>query len=163
MRRRPAFSLAELVVAMTAGSVLLTVAIGTVHRSMTVHRQGQTHDRGSRTLARLARDFRRDVRHAATAELDGKRLTLSPADGSSAPPVVYEVDGHRLSRRQRRRGEAVRLETYEVNAETEFSIASTRATSQLRLIVAEPTLVAGAPRRLLAVIEATPGGGRPKP
>lgn len=159
MKCRPAFTLAELVMVMTAGSVLLTLSIGTVHRSMTIHREGEARVRGGRTVARLARDFRRDLRQAASAELDGTRLTLAPPEGVEAAPIIYEVVDHRLIRRQQRGEDAVRQEVYELTARAEFSLATVPETSQIRLVVSEATPLGEEKTRLLAIVEATPGAG----
>lgn len=163
MTRRSAFTLAELVVVLTAGSVLLTIAITTVHRSMSIHRQGERHDRDHATVARLSREFRRDVRLAAAAELKAGVLTLIPADTKRQTPITYEVVEGRLVRRQPRAEGLERREVYEFGSNVEIALTRLPESSQIRLLIAAATSLEHEPTRLLLIVDATPGAGVPTP
>ena len=163
MKRRSAFTLAELVVVMTAGSVLLTLAIGTVHRSLSIHRQGEQRDRDLATAARLSREFRRDLRQAAGAVLDAGKLTLSPVSGAREAPITYEVVEHRLVRRQRRGEGLERREVYEFDATAGITLASLPESGQIQLLITTQTPLKQHPSRLLLRVAATPGGGAVTP
>ena len=70
MKTRHAVSLVELLVVMSACSIILTMSAGLVHRAM--HAQSATHAffDGERSALRLSEQFRDDVHQAATATVE---------------------------------------------------------------------------------------------
>lgn len=140
MRTRSAMSIAELLVTMSACSVILTMSAGLIHRSM--HTQSNSRDfyDAERTALRLGRQFRHDV-HASTA--------ASVTDGDRDEKVVLRLqlqDG-RTVEYSRSAGHVLRLlsQEGEVAARDEFPFPSPielefhEAESATRIILAITT------------------------
>ena len=96
MRRSRAFTLVEMLMTMTMGSSLMLLAIGLVHQSMAVSKLSKTREEHSRSLARLAQQFRSDV-HLATAlvSVSPDSVSLQLADEST---VIYQRDAANVTR-----------------------------------------------------------------
>ena len=119
MKRRKGFSLVEVLVAITVGSVLLAVAVGLLYSLIEVDRTSREHLRLRIAAARLADQFRRDV-HAAV------RLIAPPAEaeaGAEAPAawqlelppdraVEYRLEEDSLLRTEQASGEVVKREWF---------------------------------------------------
>jgi hypothetical protein len=73
MNRRAA-SLIELLLAMSACTVILTMSVALIHRIMHVQSKTRAIDDGERAALRLSEHFRRDVHAAASAEADSANL-----------------------------------------------------------------------------------------
>lgn len=149
-RRRPSrgYSLIEMVLVIGAVSVVLGVCATTLIGLFRIDRAGRAAVNDATTLARLARQFRQDVRAAGGAKrLDDKPdrtgLELTRADGES---VVYRVEGKRLVREDRRGDRVGARESY-----------ATERLGPVAFGVEEP--------RVWATLSRRPGEGRalPKP
>ncbi len=81
MKGRPGFTLVELLVVMSAGGTLAVLAIGIVHRTMTVYSAASEHEATHRTAARLSHRFRRDVHAAARVTLSDEEKADLPSGG----------------------------------------------------------------------------------
>ena len=68
MTRRHAHSLVELLLAMSACTVILTMSAALIHRVLFVHSKTQAIIGGERAALRLSEHFRRDVHAAESAE-----------------------------------------------------------------------------------------------
>ncbi len=112
--RKAAYTLIEMVVVMSIGSVIMLTSVSWIHRSMTLSKQLQVQQDHQTHLMRLAQVFRSDVRNAAAASIDNDRLTLTPptsqpeaqteaesgteANEPANRQVQYQVDGSRVHR-----------------------------------------------------------------
>jgi prepilin-type N-terminal cleavage/methylation domain-containing protein len=88
MNRRRGVSLVELLLAMTALSIILTLSVGLIHRMLRVQMQSRASADSERTALRLAGTFRRDVWQAASAAALG-------GDAASSVLVRLELPNHR--------------------------------------------------------------------
>ena len=127
---RRAFTLIEMLVAISVGSVLMGIAVSLLLVLLGAEQSGRTHAERSESLQRLADQFRRDV-HAAVGEVaaggedqHGCRLRL--AGGES---VRYAIGGGGLSREERKGSEVVRGESYALPKDSTTAIAIDRTTS----------------------------------
>jgi hypothetical protein len=83
MKTRRAISLVELLVAMSAATLVLTLSATLIHRAMHTHTRTQKFFEAERSSLRLCEQFRHDVEHAARATLaaplpsEGVFLTLA--------------------------------------------------------------------------------------
>lgn len=74
MNRRRAISLIELLLTMSACSVILTMSATLIHRAMHAQSKARAIFDGERAALRLSEHFRRDVHAATAAETDGMSL-----------------------------------------------------------------------------------------
>ena len=125
MNRRHAHSLVELLLAMSACTVILTMSAALIHRVLFVHSKTQAIIGGERAALRLSEHFRRDVHAAESAEkgdmngAGGVVLRLKLAEGQS---IEYRrAEGTVL--RVLLEGEAVRgREEFDFPGEIELTI-----------------------------------------
>ena len=78
MKRRRGFSVTELLVVMSVGSVVLTMSAVLIHRLMQTESQARRFYNVERTVLRLSDQFRRDVHGAGAAAIDNPAGTDSP-------------------------------------------------------------------------------------
>jgi hypothetical protein len=83
---RPAYSLVELLVVLTASTVGLGLATGLLHRGLSLQSQARCLCDEERTALRLARQFRADI-HLASAI----RIPSRPDEATAGP--LLEIDG----------------------------------------------------------------------
>lgn len=114
MNKRQAFSLAEMMVVISVGSVLMGLALGMVHRTMRAESTARTHARVERTAARLSRQFRHDIHQAESITLDDPtadmpllRLTLP-----GQQPITYRIEDSKILRQQQRSDEQTSRELF---------------------------------------------------
>ncbi len=111
---RHAFTLAELIVAMTTSAVLFMLAIGVVERVMKLSTDAGARAEHQASLARLGSQLRNDV-HAAkevdvTTDDSGLRLTLKDSQNQT---ILYTVSGAVVTRESDAEGSAAKVrETY---------------------------------------------------
>lgn len=110
--RRPAchfgYTLVEIIIVMSIGSVVMLTAVSWIHRSMLLSKQIQSQQDHQSNLIRLAQFFRNDARNAVTATIHSGELVMtlvadqpadSPSDTSaSQQQVQYHIDGSRIDR-----------------------------------------------------------------
>ena len=140
MRTRHATSLVELMVIMSACSIILTTSAGLVHRAMHAQSATRSFFDGERSALRLAEQFRSDV-HVATAAVvtdgahrDGLFLRLDLADGNT---IEYRQADSKVTRLLTQHGSG--------DSRAEFAF-----TAPLELAVRDET----SPRRLILSITA---------
>lgn len=112
---RSGYSLIEMVLVIGAITVLLGLCAGMIHRLLKLDRVARAHLTETATVARLARQFRQDVRASMRAEPGGDAdhpgsvLELSRSDNEW---VSYRPEGRSLIRTHRRTGQVDRRESY---------------------------------------------------
>jgi hypothetical protein len=74
MKPRRAISVVELMVFMSAASVVLTMSAALVHQAMRTYSESRGFYDAQRSALRLARQFRRDAYEAKAASVDGDNL-----------------------------------------------------------------------------------------
>lgn len=145
--------LVELLVCMAAGSTLMMLAIGLVHQSLTISREGAHDVDRIRTVARLASQFRHDAHRAAEASAKSEaELRLKLSDASE---VVYRVSDHRLTRRHQLASGQVQNESFDFDSSDSLTLAAPAEPDRAELrIVRDTGLRDVAPRTVLHVIAA---------
>ena len=121
MRRRHGSTLVELMVYLGVSTVLLSMAIGLLHRVMFAEQRIRKNDDAQRSALRLGQQLRHDVRMARSADVSQSaatsRLELTlPA----AERISYEItDGHVVRiETLPSSNDAVRRESYDLGEET---------------------------------------------
>lgn len=122
MTRRHGFTLSELVVAMSAGSALMIVAVGLLHQSLSLSSVARQRNDYLRTSRQLARQFRTDVHLATEATVSQQgSLELKNSDQSV---VSFQADSNRVIRVQSQKDGPARRWEYILlsNATATFSL-----------------------------------------
>ncbi len=91
MIRRLGSTLIELVLSMSAGSVVMLLAISLVHQTMTLSERSRHRSDDNRVLDQLAQRFRSDVHLALNVDTDANAsnaLTIKVSDGSTVTYVA---------------------------------------------------------------------------
>jgi prepilin-type N-terminal cleavage/methylation domain-containing protein len=110
---RRAVSLIEMLVVIAVSTVLMTVAVTTLHTLMQAEHNGRNHAGQAATLARLADQFRSDA-HAALRPIaaDGEAGDQWQFALANRAEVTYEALPGEIQRRERIAGKLVRQESY---------------------------------------------------
>ncbi|MBX6314322.1 MAG: hypothetical protein IRY99_15625, partial [Isosphaeraceae bacterium] len=101
MRRRRGTSLVETMVVIATGGLVLGLCVILIQALLKLDRAGRSHLVEGMTLARLARDLRRDARAATAAEVKAgdagpeTRLALTLPSGRS---IEYQIQARGLAR-----------------------------------------------------------------
>ncbi|QDV67841.1 hypothetical protein Poly24_15450 [Rosistilla carotiformis] len=148
------FTLVELVVAMSFGSVLMLLAIGIVHQSLTFSQLGQARADQDRALVRLDRQFRQDVhRSEGFEQSDPQTLQLTIDDSR----VVYTFGTHTIQRQTEVNDKQQDRELFELNDRSQIELLTLDAPQRLGIVVrSDPQLHGVAPRTDRQII-AVPG------
>jgi hypothetical protein len=101
--------LIEMVLVIGAATIVMGLCASVLSGLFRIQRSGQAGVVDATALARLARQFRQDVRAADAAKPGAGTLELT---GQGAASVVYRVEGRRLLREARRGGEVRAREAY---------------------------------------------------
>ena len=114
---RRGVSLAELLLAMSACSVILTMSVGMIHRVMHTQSRTRSFFDGERAALRISRQFRQDVHSARSAVTDADRLV---------PEVLLQLEMEDEQTIEYRRVNAglqrVLLEKDEVHSREEYAV-----------------------------------------
>jgi type II secretory pathway component PulJ len=99
MKRKPGnfrvgFSLIEVLLAVTSGSVVMVLAVSLVHRGMAYQADTQTRVEQSTSFNRFVEQFRSDVHRATRVEATDGGLILFTEPSAR---VTYSTDGSRLN------------------------------------------------------------------
>ena len=95
LRARMGFTLIEMVVTITVGSIIMLSAVTIVHRAMNVRVSTMDHFEQTRKLERFISQWRQDVHRAGSIQLDDSRTcTLFNEDSQ----VQYQIQGSSVSR-----------------------------------------------------------------
>lgn len=95
-RGRLGFSLVEVMVFISVGSVIFFLAIQLIHLSMIISRTAGQQREQDATLSRLTRDFRRDMRQAASVTLVSDSELL--AKSKNGPSITWHLSDQKLRR-----------------------------------------------------------------
>lgn len=93
---RQGFTLIELIVFISVGSVIFFLSIQLIHLSMQISQKAKEQWQQDATLSRLSRDFRQDARQAIGFDLSSK--TQLSIDSRSGPSVEWRVEDGRVRR-----------------------------------------------------------------
>jgi hypothetical protein len=158
MKTRRAVSLLELLVIMSASTIVLTLCGLLLHRAMRLQIESRAHVDAERTALRLASQFRRDV-HAARAAVTGNAeqandalLQLELADGRTAQ---YSRDAGTVLRMESGGGKPEWREEFLFPTVNELTIEEEDAPPRLILTVtANPKAVppAGQPLAITRIV-----------
>lgn len=147
---RRGISLVEMIVVIGGLTIILSLCGSLLHTLLRLDRSGRESVNDSTTLARLARQFRRDVRSSHAAKRgDSGSIEFNRSDG---PPVSYRVDGPHLVREERDGKNIVRREAYAVSrlGPLQFEVNG----KLVRLVVARRPSNPLAPARAAVSVEA---------
>jgi hypothetical protein len=141
MTRRRAISLAELLAALTACSVILTVSASLLHRAMHIQSDARTYIDGERSVLRLSDQFRRDV-HQANEAITGDDgagpdvvLRLRFASGET---IDYSNEPGLLRRTVSRAGETISREEFAYSASCRIEVRQAESPGRVLLTVSPP-------------------------
>jgi prepilin-type N-terminal cleavage/methylation domain-containing protein len=153
---RRAYTLVEMIAAISVGSVLMGIAVSLVIVLLRAEQSGRTHAERSESLRRLADQFRRDV-HAAVGETAGAedrhgcRLRFE-----NKTSVQYAVNGNEVSREESVDAKTVRRESYVLPKASTAAVAVDRATSpwtfSLTIVPDDPSLQSNREIRIDALL-----------
>ena len=159
MKTTRAFTLVELVASLSAGSVLLVLAMGTVHRTMRIESAMQNNAAAERTAARLSRQFRHDIHLAESVSLDrqqaGKPALQIILPGQS--PISYRIDDASVHREQTLTDKQVHHEQFMFPENFVMNFQELTAPQRVVLTVHSETGLTNAPPRLELHVEAVIG------
>ncbi len=110
---RKAFTLIEMLIAITIGSSLMVTSVALLHRSFELHRLAQERTQREQLLARFIQQFRRDVYTAVDVEIrPSSELTLEFVDQNQISyltqdnQLIRQVSGQKNGRNSIRLGPA---------------------------------------------------------
>jgi len=111
MKRRRGFTLVEMLIAMSVGTIISAVAIALIVTLMRSENVAQDHIRKSAVESRLADRFRRDVHAAESIDIDDAGLawtfTLGPEHA-----IAYRIDANHIERLETDASKIERRETF---------------------------------------------------
>jgi hypothetical protein len=146
---RRGISILELLVIMSASTVVLTMTSLLIIRAMRVQMESRAHCDVERNALRLAEQFRRDAHDAKSAEINEEAgegevfLRLQVLDGNQ---VEYSCTGGTVLRLASGSGKQVSREEFAFPAAIEISIRELKSPSRITLtITAIPLAAAGKP------------------
>ncbi|MGA2798429.1 MAG: prepilin-type N-terminal cleavage/methylation domain-containing protein [Thermoguttaceae bacterium] len=125
MKRRRGYFLIEMLVVMTVGASLAGIALCMLYALMISHNAGRERLENSRTISRLAEQFRGDVHAMQKTAADGKdtEIALLPESANDAKVRYQCLDG-RIDRCELQGEKIVRQESYMLRPDMEASIKS---------------------------------------
>lgn len=160
MNRR-AFTLVELLVSMSVGSTLLVLAIGMVHRAMTLETTARGRAATHRTALRLADQFRRDIHHASAVSLPEGSNGNAPAqlriELPNQEPTTYAATDRGVIRLQQLASEQTRREEFFFPAGYQIDFAELQSPRRAVLTVRRETGLTGYAPRVELHVEAVVG------
>lgn len=152
MHRR-GFTLVEMLVVLTIGTVVAGVSIGALHLLMRIERTGRDHVPRARTLMRLAEQFRDDAGMALDQTAGEKQWRFALPDDCS---VTYRALPGEVRREEHKSGKPVRQESFILPADCEIAIEkqSEGEFNQSILVITEKGKETSADRemRIIAVL-----------
>ena len=150
------FTLVEMLAVVAVSSVLLVIATGVVHRAMRLESRWEEEANVSRTLTRLARDFRGDAHQAQDAEVTqdplGLKLTLP-----DSTVITYEVAADEVIRDYQSPGKSRRREFYSQPAEYQAQFTLGEEPQWVELHVTHDPHLAGVQPRTTVHVRAEVG------
>jgi prepilin-type N-terminal cleavage/methylation domain-containing protein len=155
MNQRPrGFSLIELLVVMSTGGLLLSIAIGTVERAMRINQETTDQLTHARRLVQLTDQFRHDVHLASSTSLEqSHQAVISLLDRT----ITYSIDGNLVKRTELGPNDRRQIEQYELSERSEIVFGSLDAPKRTVITVIERTGLQHSPIRTERVIAAVIG------
>jgi hypothetical protein len=152
--------LIEMVLVISAAMIVMGLCASVLIGLFRIHRSGQAGVADASALARLARQFRQDVRAADAAKPGAETLELTGPGGAS---VVYRAEGRRLLREARRGGEVRAREAYPADrlGPVAFGADGARVWAVLRRKAGEAPALARPAVRVEARLGKDRGPGQP--
>ena len=119
MKRRRGISLAELLLTMSACTVVLTTSATLIHRALHTQSRTRSFCDGQRSALRLADGFRRDVHAARSVKIGDAAQAGSPLvvlEMTGGQSIEYRHDGGRIERLHKAGGGVTAREMFEFPA-----------------------------------------------
>ncbi|MGV3485761.1 MAG: prepilin-type N-terminal cleavage/methylation domain-containing protein [Planctomycetaceae bacterium] len=155
MNRRHAFTLVELLLALAASSVLMGLAVGLVHRSMSANSLAKSRADHQQALVRLCDQFRMDIHQGSRSELpDSARLRLHLPEGTA---IEYTINGSRCRREESLDTGRKRVETYSLHEHSQLAFAQLTDPDRVTLVVKRQSTTAREPAPVDAHVVAVVG------
>lgn len=117
MKRRYGFTLTEQLIALTAGTALMMLAVSLVHRSMLIGAESRSRRDAHHNADRLANRLRDDVHWAKDVELVSSTEVRITRD--NLPAIAYQFTG---SHGVRREYESASVDRFTLDFETVVSV-----------------------------------------
>jgi prepilin-type N-terminal cleavage/methylation domain-containing protein len=166
MNKPQAFTLVEMLVCISMGSVLMGIALNMVHRTMRIETAARSNSQLERSANRLSRQFRHDVHRAQVVSLEtleagavAVRLVL-PGEA----PIVYRLEQHIALRQQEQAAGRTHRESFEFPEDYRFRVEELVHPARAALsLQRDPDLIGVGPQRSLhveAVVGQFLSGGR---
>ncbi len=159
MNNRRAFTLVEMMVSISVGSVLMALALGIVHRTMRTESTARTHAEVERTAARLSRQFRHDIHQAKSVSLDNQQsdATLLRLVLPDQQPITYRIEKRGILREQQHRDEQTHREIFTFPDDYILQFAELTEPSRAMLTLKHDTKLVGIAPQIKLHIEAVIG------
>jgi type II secretory pathway pseudopilin PulG len=148
--KRSGFTLIEVLVFISVGSIIFFLAIQLIHLSMLISRTANEQREHDAVLSRLARNFRRDMHHATAIELVSATQLLT--DTGRGQSVIWELDDQRV-RRSSQLGQQPSIEDYRLGDHYQVKIEHEPANKLIRLRVSRKSEVAEPMSRVERLVE----------
>jgi hypothetical protein len=138
LKRRRASSLIELLIIMSACSLVLTLSAALLHRAMHIQSRSRAYVDAERSATRLSHQFREDVHkalahRAGEAPVDGDALLQLTHPGNEE--VQYVAMDGTVSRTLMREAEVVSREEYAFPSAVKANVQQQEAPTRLVLVV----------------------------
>lgn len=161
MSKLRAFTLIEMMVSISVGSVLMALALGMVHRTMRVESAARAHQAVERTAARLSRQFRHDIHQTQSVALDRQQAgspnlrLLLPAQH----PITYRITNSGVLREQQQSPESgpIRRELFTFPADHTLRFAEHHRPARAVLTLVRDDRLVGVPPQVRLHVEAVIG------
>jgi hypothetical protein len=150
MSRRPASSLIELLIVMSACSAILTLCAGLLHRAMHVQSRARSDCDAERNATRLSQQFRLDVHRALAHRTVGADfgedvfLELTLPDNAV---LRYAVVGSAVSRKLLQDGDIVAREEYSFPSSINVGVHHEDRPNRLTLTILAQSIAADGPNK----------------
>ena len=158
MTRNRGFSLVELLVVLSVGSVLLVLGMRSIHRAMDIASRARVLDREEKAATRLSRQFRTDIHQAEAFSIlgdDGEQAVLQ-IETSAGAVVRYQKQNDTLQREESKL-EQKSFEGYVLPDESIVLYSANKNPERVVLKIESETGLVPVPRRLFLHVEAAIG------
>jgi prepilin-type N-terminal cleavage/methylation domain-containing protein len=153
-RRRQGFSLIELLVVISAGGLLLSIAIGTVSRAMRIHEETTRQLSHAQRLVQLTDQFRCDVHLSTSLSLDQPTQVIFQLDEGT---IAYSVEGNQVKRIQLDSNDRKQVEQYQLSDRAEVAFSSLDEPKRTVMTIQTRTGLQHSPVRVECVVAAVNG------
>jgi prepilin-type N-terminal cleavage/methylation domain-containing protein len=142
MKRRQGFTLIEMLLTMSVGSLLMVLAMTLLQQAMTLSSQTRSQCDADRVIHRLCEQFRRDAHSASAVSTDDQLVVTLVGDSKN---IVYRFLNSTVTRSTS--GESIENEQYDLGKSANVTIEMLEQPEQIRLtVLREPKLKHIGPR-----------------